>query len=214
MRLRVFATHPIQYQVPVWRALAADGRLALTVHYFSDHSVRGGADSGFGQNVAWDVPMLEGYAHCFESRTAATGRFWACRFGWRRLYRLLRDVDGVLIHGYCGFFEWQTVLVARLLGRRVIMRGDFTDVSHSRSWLLNVLRDIVLQGIYSQVSAFAVVGKNAESHLRRLGVPAQKLYASPFNVDWDLFEAQKAKVDRTSARAALGLTERNFAVVF
>ena len=67
-RLAVFATHPIQYQVPIWRALAATPWLDVVVYYFSDHSVRGGLDEGFGVPVAWDIPLLDGYKSVFIAR--------------------------------------------------------------------------------------------------------------------------------------------------
>ena len=41
-RLGIFVSHPIQYFAPLWRALAAVPGLEVVVHFFSDHSIRGG----------------------------------------------------------------------------------------------------------------------------------------------------------------------------
>ena len=65
LRLAVFTTHPIQYQVPVWRSLAADPELEVRVFFGSDFSVRGYVDQEFGVRFAWDMPMTEGYTREF-----------------------------------------------------------------------------------------------------------------------------------------------------
>ena len=76
MKLAIFATHPVQYHTALWRSLAAVPGLEVHVYYFSDHSVRGGIDPGFGVRVAWDVPLLQGYEHTFLSRNADISRAW------------------------------------------------------------------------------------------------------------------------------------------
>jgi len=60
---RVFASPPIQYQASIWRRLAKHKDLGLLVHYFSDMSIRGGIDPGFGVPVAWDQPLLRDTTH-------------------------------------------------------------------------------------------------------------------------------------------------------
>jgi hypothetical protein len=64
-RLGVLTTHPIQYHVPLYRKLARDPRIALKVYFCNDHGVKPSFDAGFGQQVKFDVPLLEGYEHEF-----------------------------------------------------------------------------------------------------------------------------------------------------
>ncbi len=59
-RLAIVSTHPIQYNVPVFQALAADKRLELRVLYGWCGASQI-ADPGFGQPIQWDIPLLEGY---------------------------------------------------------------------------------------------------------------------------------------------------------
>src|SRR5580700_896964 len=68
-KLAIFATHPVQYHVPLWRNLAKRKDLDVTVHYFSDHSIRGGLDREFNRAVTWDVDLLKGYKSVFVSRS-------------------------------------------------------------------------------------------------------------------------------------------------
>jgi len=47
-RLAIFTSHPIQYQAPLFRALAASGRVEPTVYFGSRHGVDVSMDTGFG----------------------------------------------------------------------------------------------------------------------------------------------------------------------
>src|SRR4051794_7252892 len=64
-RLAVLAPHPIQYQVPLWRALAADGRVEPHVLFMSRHGLEQRLDPNFGASFAWDVDLLSGYRSRF-----------------------------------------------------------------------------------------------------------------------------------------------------
>src|SRR5579871_4951239 len=56
------ATHPVQYSAPIFRMLAADPRAKIQVAYCSlEGSSSSNFDEGFGVNVQWDVPLLDGY---------------------------------------------------------------------------------------------------------------------------------------------------------
>ena len=60
MRLGIVASHPVQYQVPWYRALTAEPDMELTVYYalIPTPEQQG---VGFGVDFAWDVPLLDGY---------------------------------------------------------------------------------------------------------------------------------------------------------
>ena len=81
-KLAVIASHPIQYQAPVWRSLAQLPGLDVHAYFGSDHSVRGYRDPGFGVEFKWDVPLLDGYPHLFLStgpKAAAAESFFSLR---------------------------------------------------------------------------------------------------------------------------------------
>lgn len=67
LKLGLPVSHPIQYFCPVYRALAADPALDVTVLYRTRVGVDAYHDSGFGQTVQWDIPLLDGYSHIFLS---------------------------------------------------------------------------------------------------------------------------------------------------
>ena len=57
MRFAYFLTQPILYQSPLIRHLRAGG-LEEHVFYGNDATARAYFDKGFGQQLAWDVPLL------------------------------------------------------------------------------------------------------------------------------------------------------------
>ena len=88
--LVIITTHPIQYQTPLWRALALDGRVPFEVWFLTRHGLDQSYDKGFGKTFAWDIDLLSGYPHCFlqTSEGASPASFWRCRLTERLRDRL------------------------------------------------------------------------------------------------------------------------------
>ena len=62
IKLAYVVTHPIQYQAPLLRLVAASGDIDLTVFFLSDFSLRSHHEAAFGQSFKWDVNFPDGYA--------------------------------------------------------------------------------------------------------------------------------------------------------
>jgi hypothetical protein len=65
IRLAYLVSHPIQYQSPLLRLIAAEPGISLKVFFRSPMGLKPYADAGFGQTIAWDTPLLEGFEHEF-----------------------------------------------------------------------------------------------------------------------------------------------------
>jgi glycosyltransferase involved in cell wall biosynthesis len=212
-RLAIFATHPVQYLSALWRALAAVPGLTVHVYYFSDVSVRGAVDPGFGVPVAWDVPLLQGYDHTFLSRDADISKPW--RIGLSDARALLKEgrYDWVLLEGYNHRFERQVLRAANACGARAVMRGEFADISQNTQ-LKGLLRTAYLRWFYSQVDAFCTVGQTAKQHLVKHGVSPNRLFFSPYHVDSDLFTQHAVCFQRETCRSELGIDKDSFVLIF
>jgi len=216
LRLGIFVTHPIQYFAPLWRQLAATPGIDLTVHFFSDHSVRGGLDRDFGVNVSWDVPILEGYRHEFISRHANLARPLGVALPDAGARVTRRHFDTVMVHGYAHRFEWQIVRAARRHGVRTLLRGELTDMPRMgrRSRLKQLARAAYLRWYYGHIDTFCYIGQDARQHLRRRGVPESRLFFAPYSVDTALFTAQQRLYERETCRAALGIQDEQLVILF
>ncbi|HEX4209974.1 MAG TPA: hypothetical protein VHY56_06245 [Candidatus Binataceae bacterium] len=85
-RLACLVTHPIQYQAPMFRYLAADPALSLSVFFLTD--LFGLRDPGFGTQVGWDTP-LGGYPHRFLAKAGDDSRLSFWRPSVHKLWSLL-----------------------------------------------------------------------------------------------------------------------------
>ena len=60
-RLLVVVSHVVQHSPPILQKLAQDPRLEILVAYCSMQDAESGMDPGFGVEVTWDQPQLDGY---------------------------------------------------------------------------------------------------------------------------------------------------------
>jgi len=211
LRLAAFASHPIQYQAPIWRRLAKHPEVDLLVHYFSDMSVRGGVDPGFGVPVAWDQPLLEGYEHVFLSRRADLARPLTVTVSNFGAYLRRKHFDAVFINGYEYAFEVQIRRLSSSLGFALLMRPELSNIP-KRSWIRRVPRNLYQQWFFAGVNAFGVIGEQARRSLRATGVPEEKMFFSPYAVDSDLFKPNVHQ--RESCRRRLGIPGDRFVLLF
>jgi len=125
-RLGYLVTHPIQYQAPMLRHIAASRQIDLTVLFLSDRSIKGYTDPGFGVKVNWDVPLLEGYRHVFLPALGERNRVSFLRPFVHGIWRHLKaaQLDALWIHGYAHQAYLRAVLLAKVLGIKVLLRGE------------------------------------------------------------------------------------------
>jgi glycosyltransferase involved in cell wall biosynthesis len=210
-------SHPIQHFAPMFRDLAKIAGLDLRVFYCCDWGVRSYRDPGFGQDVAWDVPLLGGYAHEFLPirRPPHSLTFW--------------DVDNPLvekrlsgfrpsavwIHGYSHRTSWRVRKWAR--GRaKTLFFGD-SELLHRRRPLIEAFKRVILPRFYKTIDAFITIGDNNEAYYRHYGVPDSKMFRGAFPVDIRRFRAaieSMTPADRISVRRRFGLDPEGFVVLF
>jgi len=218
VKLAVLATHPIQYQVPVWRALASRENVILCVFYGSDIGARTYRDVEFGRDIKWDVPITSGYPHAFLSRNPSVQSITPWRPGASGLLKKLREFgpDVLLFNAYGGRFWIEALLAGRTLGLPVILRHEASDCAVRRSRVKGWLRTLVLRAFYGQISGFPVIGIAAREHLLRCGVQVGMIGRAPYNVDSDFFIAEAARwlPQRARLRSKLGISESDVTMLF
>jgi len=194
-RLAYLVSHPIQYQAPLLRRLAQEPDLDLTVFFWSDHSVHGYSDEGFGGvRVQWDVPLLEGYRYEFlpTIRPSTETTFWAPIN--RGIYRALSKgkFDAIWLHGYWSLNSFITMVAAKLLGIPLLERAEGTLIDHPRSGL----RLAIKHGFFSLMRHFVnavlpISSRNRDYWVRYFG-PDFPSFMVPYAVDNSYFQSMTA----------------------
>lgn len=212
-RLAYVVSHPIQYQAPLLRRIAQERDIALTVLYGSDFSVRGYKDHGFGVDVSWDVPLLDGYTSEFLPALRDTGTVSATSPISRGLHRRLMNTDGspafdaLWVHGYASVNALQAMLAAKRLGIPVLLRAEGWLGDRERSAWKLAIKQLFFAALRNSVDAVLPIGaRNAEYWQHYLG-DAVPQFPMPYAVDNDWFarSAAAAAPHAAALRAELQL---------
>jgi glycosyltransferase involved in cell wall biosynthesis len=222
VRLAYLVSHPIQYQSPLLRRIAAQPDIDLTVFFGSDFSVKGYADEGFGVEVKWDVPLLEGFRHEFlpNLRDQRTGSgLSAISYGFTK--RLLsRDgtpaFDALWVHGYASANSLHAMVVARSLGIPVLLRAESWLRDRQRSGTKLVAKQALFSLLQRLVNATLPIGTlNAAYWSHYLG-PECPQFLMPYTVDNDYFQqrSQAAQAGRAELQLELVLDPARPVILF
>ena len=72
IKLAIISTHPIQYNAPFFKLLSQRGKVVIKIFYTWSQSEAGSKyDPGFGKEIIWDIPLLDGYDYCFVNNNSA-----------------------------------------------------------------------------------------------------------------------------------------------
>lgn len=218
-RLAVLNSHPIQYFAPLYRRLAREPWIDLTVYYCSRQGVETYMDAGFGVSVQWDVPLISGYRYRFLPnlrRTDHVGGFFSLMN--LSLLRELREnrYDALWIHGHNYFTFVLVILAAKLFRTPVLMRGE-THLLLARPTVKRALRSPIMRLLYQHFCAACLpIGSRNREFYRAHGVPDERLFLVPYAVDNAYFmqHAAEARSQRTAVRRGLGLPVDQTLILF
>jgi glycosyltransferase involved in cell wall biosynthesis len=209
-RVAYLVTHPIQYQAPLLRLIAAQPDIDLTVFFQSDLSLKAYRDEGFGRSIRWDVDLLEGYRSEFLPAIGRRDTIEGGRpFNYGISSRLRRGRFDVLwVHGTALWFNWVAMLAARMASIPVLMRDEATLISANRSaakiWLK---RQLFFHALGRVCAGFLAIGTLNRRYYLENGITAERIFPVPYCVDNGYFadRAAAAAPQREAFRAKLEL---------
>lgn len=200
MKVAVFSTHPIQYQVPWFRKLSKQDGIQLRVYYghLPDQKQQG---IGFGVPFSWDVPLLEGYEWEVlpnKRKSPTLDGFFSS--STPSVYEVLRDARPTvaILTGWNSLVLLQTLRACISLRIPRIVRGESNSM-RSRPWWTRAAHNFLL----SRYDAFLAIGRaNSDFYLRNRIAP-ERLFPCPYFVDNDWFQRQFEMIpeERSAIRA-------------
>ena len=212
--LAILTTHPIQYQTPIWRALAERREVPLKVFFLSDQGLKSSFDPGFGRSLAWDIDLLEGYPHQFLDVKVGKRQD---SFTWLRLKPgfgpMLRaqGVKVLWVQGWQVLAYWQAIREARRAGIEVWLRGE-SNLRSNLGGVRQALKWVLLKRLLNQVDRFLTIGKANRDFYLRLGYQPEKMVSAPYCVENRRFAEQAVKLrpERGQIRKQFGIPEDAF----
>jgi glycosyltransferase involved in cell wall biosynthesis len=214
-RLAAVTSHPVQYQAPLFRRLAAHPEIDLTVFYGERWGLDTCFDPEFGVHLRWDVPLTEGYAARFlRNRGWGSGFFRVANPGIVAALATGR-FDAVLVHSYAHATALLGYLGAALRRVPVLLRTE-SELLRPRPFRVRLARRLLLAPLLRSTAAVLAIGSaNRDFHLHH-GVSRDRMFWTPYGVDNDFFATfgrERAR-HRGEVRSEIGLPAETPVVLF
>src|ERR1700676_4506299 len=216
MRLGVVTSHPIQYQAPLFRALAE--RVNLHVYFAHRATADNQAEAGFGAGFDWDTDLTSGFPHTFLRNIAARPsitRFGGCDTPAVGSALAEDRIDALIVYGWHFKSFLQAARAAKLLGLPVITRTD-SYLDAQRSALKRLAKALSYPVVLRWFDGFLATGTRAVEFLRHYYIPVSRIFVVPYCVDNDFFAkgATAARSVRDRIRAEHGAASNELVVLF
>lgn len=199
---------PNHYHSPLYRVVAADRRIDLTVIYITRDGLDP-YDGGYAQSISWDIDLLSGYRCEFVKRARQNHLPMKGLLQYRDLdvARAVRrgHFDVLVLHGYNSITHQLAALAQLSLGRPVVFREEQTLLMPRPAWK-TVLKQAWLRPVFRRSSALCI-GTANEEWFARWGIPEGRRFLAPYaaaneRLKRDLTQIQDARVE---VRRELGL---------
>ena len=206
MRVAFVTSHPIQYQVPVFRCLAnrADMDFVVLFGMIPDAAAQG---SGFGVRFEWDIPLLDGYQSVVLNNVAkqpSVTHFGGCDTPGIEAELQRLQIDVVVVNGWVVKTCVQTLKACRRLGIPCIVRGEANDL-RPRAWWKKLLQRVLVR----RYDAVLAIGQANRSFYLSRGVQAARIFHAKYCVENSRFMAASAvsEIRRGELRAKWSVAE-------
>lgn len=211
--LAIVSTHPIQYQAPFYRYLAARG-VPLHVFFLCDRGLEERLDPDLGRAVRWDIPLLEGYGNRLLPNIGGDGspeRFLGLVNPGVLTQITKARFCAVIVHGYRNLSMLATIMSARARHLPILYRSE-SNLLESAPAPLKLRLGKLLLGSF--VSACLSIGTLNDEFYEHLGVPNERRFLVPYAVDNERFAQQALSMSKEQARSELRLPTDGLVVLF
>ncbi len=186
-KLAIVTTHPIQYNAPLFRLLNKRKKLDIKVFYTwgqLEHDKK--YDPGFGKDVEWDIPVLDGYDFTFVTNVST--RPGSNHFKGIDNPSLIRDIekwdpDAILVFGW-SFKSHLKALIYFSDKKNVLFRGDSNLLDETNGFSIKkTARRVFLKWVYSHVDVALFTGSANKNYYLKHGLTTGQLVFAPHAID-------------------------------
>lgn len=194
--LAIITTHPIQYQVPLFKALEKVKELKSYVFYGCDQGVnKTKIDKDFNKKFSWNISMLSGYKFFF-SKYDSNYEDWFLRFPniSKKLDKI--NCNCILILGWNKIIYFQAILYAIKKKIPIMLRAE-NNLNLNTNIFKKILKNIFFRILFSFFSKIFYIGKLNKFFYLYYGVKKSKLCSAPYFVDNNFFHKKIKKSNKT-----------------
>jgi glycosyltransferase involved in cell wall biosynthesis len=192
--LAIITTHPIQYQVPLFKHLKRKG-IKIKVFFASKHGLnKKETDPEFLRKIKWNINsnLLQGY----ESKFSKIQKYKINDFRLN-YYKVEKElINGnynyILILGWNNLHYLRAIRYAMKEKIKIILRVE-TNLVSTKNFFKNIFKNIFLRIFFKKVSYFLSIGKLNKKFYLHHGVPNKKILPAPYFVDNNFFNSKLNK---------------------
>jgi len=217
-KLAIFISHPIQYQVPLYKKLSK--KIDLIVYYYSKFGAEKYFDPQFKKEFKWDINLLEGYNYKILKNNSLKQGFYFFGFINFAIFKEIfkNKFDAVLINSWSYLSDWLVILACLISKTKLLLRVEspYNQEILKPKWKLFIKKIIFGKILFPKVHAFLYIGEENRRFYKFYGVPDEKLFFAPYAVDNERFqkEYEKLKDKKEELRKELGIEPDDVVILF
>jgi glycosyltransferase involved in cell wall biosynthesis len=206
----VFTTHPIQYQVPLFKLLSKNKNLNVKVIYASNHGAINSIDKDFQVKFSWDINMFNGYNYEILEKKINVNSFF---LNTNKIYSKFREkkIDLCLILGWNNLFYLKAIFWSFFFGVPIIARAE-SNLLKKDSLIKKTLKKIVFYIFFKLFHKFLYIGKANYDFYKNYGVSNEKLIPGPYSVDNNFFN--NFKINKIKIKSELKISKNKIIYIF
>jgi len=219
-KLAILASHPIQYQTPLFKKITENSQIDLMVYFNWDFGV--GEESfadEFGKKIKWDIPILEGYKYKFLKNFFLKPSdifFGQINLGIIKEL-VINNYDAVVVFGWNSFTNWLVFLTKFIHRTRIILQSEspLNQELLKSKWKIKI-KKIILGWLFKHISAFLYIGEENKKFYQFYDIPEEKLFFAPYAVDNERFTAanKELRSKNYELRKKLGIGKNDIVILF
>ena len=224
-KIAIIAPTCFYYQAPLFRVLAADDRIDLTVYFCTNEGSTGkDARLVYGSEESWasQEELLGGYRHRFLRNHIPKGSYLKSLVGlanlgiWDELSR--NRPDAVVVMSWMNPTWWLTFLACLRFGIPMLLMTDANvHAEQLKSFWKSGLKHLFLgKLLFPSTAGFLCAGTSNRELFISFGVPEKKLF--PFAYSWGysslIDEAKQLKKQKSALRMEYNLPQDAVVVLY
>lgn len=190
--LAIITTHPIQYQVPLFKSLFKVKKINSYVFYGCDQGInKKNMDNDFNKKFMWDIPMLSGYNFFFSKKNSTYDSFFLRFINFSKKLKKI-NCNCILILGWNKLIYFQAILYAIQNSIPILLRSE-NNLDSKNSLLKKIIKKTIFPIFFSIFTCVYYIGKLNKYFYLFYGVERSKLFSTPYFVDNFFFNKKKIK---------------------
>ena len=186
-KIGIFTTHPIQYQVPLFKSLKRVKNIDTHIFYASNHGMKPKMDKGFNKKFAWDIDLVSGYKYKFIGSNKNDVNNFFLNSNKIKKEILQGKFNAIIVFGWNNIYYLKSIFYSFFNSKKLILRAENNFLKKENN-LKKLLKKIFFFLFFKFFDYFLYIGKRNYKFYRLNGVPKKKLLSAPYFVDNNFFK--------------------------